>query len=66
MQEGSFKSIIEDNVGWIVEIQSKQLLLKVLCHKFNGKIYYGNIDALEYHLEGKEVRKITKTWVVFN
>lgn len=66
MQEGSIENVIQDNIGWIVEIYKNQSTLKVLCHKLNGKIYYGDIDALEYHSEGNEVRKITKTKVVFN
>lgn len=68
MQERDRESIIEEvksNLGWIVEIERGLLKLKVLCAKTNDKIYYGDKDAVEYHLEGKEVRKITKTWVVF-
>lgn len=69
MQERERESIIKEinsNLGWIVEIEKNNYRkLKVLCSKIGEKIYYGNIDAMDYHLQGKEVKKITKTTVVF-
>ncbi len=69
MQERDRESIIEElnsNLGWIVEIEkNNSRKLKVLCMKIGEKIYYGNIDGMDYHLDGREVKKITKTTVVF-